>query len=91
VSGFFGSGKSSFAKNLGYALENCTVLDKKFTDLFVAQVADPRLEPLLKNYIQRVPTGVILFETVKETDTRKVTQRTADSLWGKDCSHSIPG
>jgi len=81
VSGFFGSGKSSFAKNLGYALENRTVLGQKFTDLFVAQVADPRLEPLLKNYIQRVPTGVILFEIAKETDTRKVTQRTAELMY----------
>ncbi|WAS06096.1 BREX system P-loop protein BrxC [Gloeomargaritales cyanobacterium VI4D9] len=81
VSGFFGSGKSSFAKNLGYALENRTILGKKFTDLFVAQVADPRLEPLLKNYIQRVPTGVILFEIAKETDTRKVTQRTAELIY----------
>lgn len=81
VSGFFGSGKSSFAKNLGYALENRTVIGQKFTDLFVAQVADPRLEPLLKNYIQRVPTGVILFEIAKETDTRKVTQRTAELIY----------
>src|SRR5215469_3522482 len=34
VSGFFGSGKSSFAKNLGYALENRIVLGKQFADLF---------------------------------------------------------
>ena len=38
VSGFFGSGKSSFAKNLGYALENRTVLGNKFADLFKQQL-----------------------------------------------------
>src|SRR5262245_58422637 len=38
VSGFFGSGKSSFAKNLGYALENRTVLGSKFADLFKEQI-----------------------------------------------------
>ena len=40
VSGFFGSGKSSFAKNLGYALENRTVLGSKFADLFKRQLED---------------------------------------------------
>src|ERR1700677_4464553 len=38
VSGFFGSGKSSFAKNLGYALENRTVVGKKFAELFKEQI-----------------------------------------------------
>src|SRR6201982_1245835 len=42
VSGFFGSGKSSFAKNLGYALENRTVLGSKFADLFKKQLLDPK-------------------------------------------------
>jgi hypothetical protein len=40
VSGFFGSGKSSFAKNLGYALENRAVLGSKFADLFKRQLGD---------------------------------------------------
>src|SRR3954462_11295919 len=30
VSGFFGSGKSSFAKNLGYALQNRTLMGSRF-------------------------------------------------------------
>src|SRR6266576_452258 len=40
VSGFFGSGKSSFAKLLGYALANRTVLGTPFADLFKKQLQD---------------------------------------------------
>src|ERR1700748_2569768 len=47
VSVFFGSGKSSFAKNLGYALENRTILGSKFADLFKRQLGDPRTGDLL--------------------------------------------
>ena len=47
VSGFFGSGKSSFAKNLGYALQNRTVLGSKFADLFKQQLGDTRSSDLL--------------------------------------------
>src|SRR6516165_4361413 len=47
VSGFFGSGKSSFAKNLGYALENRTLLGSKFADLFMPQLGDSRTSDLL--------------------------------------------
>src|SRR5258708_17705195 len=37
VSGFFGSGKSSFAKNLGYALQNRKFVGHPFADLFKHQ------------------------------------------------------
>src|SRR5215204_4273344 len=43
VSGFFGSGKSSFAKNLGYVLSNEEVLGQPASDLFKAQLNDPEL------------------------------------------------
>jgi hypothetical protein len=86
VSGFFGSGKSSFAKNLGYALENRTVLGHSFGDLFKKQLHDPakkdnRIGPLLDNINARFPTQVILFEVAKEADTRKVTQRIAELMY----------
>src|ERR1700675_4328211 len=47
VSGFFGSGKSSFAKNLGYALQNHKIIGHPFADLFKKQIGDKRVENLL--------------------------------------------
>ncbi len=81
VSGFFGSGKSSFAKNLGYALENRTVLGDKFADLFKQQLDDKHSSDLLDLINAKTPTGVILFEVAKEADTRKVTQRIAELMY----------
>src|SRR6516165_8439689 len=56
VSGFFGSGKSSFAKNLGYALQNRTVLGKKFADLFKRRLEDARIGDLLDLINTKTPT-----------------------------------
>ncbi|HEY3443614.1 MAG TPA: BREX system P-loop protein BrxC [Paludibaculum sp.] len=81
VSGFFGSGKSSFAKNLGYALQNRTVMGKKFGDLFKQQLDDQRTSDLLDLINAKTPTEVILFEVAKEADTRKVTQRIAELMY----------
>jgi hypothetical protein len=81
VSGFFGSGKSSFAKNLGYALENRKVLGTGFADLFKKQLEDTRVSDLLDLINAKTPTEVILFEVAKEADTRKVTQRIAELMY----------
>src|SRR5688500_14163428 len=62
LSGFFGSGKSSFAKNLGYALQNRTVVGKKFAYLFKEQIGDSRISDLLTLINAKTPTEVILFE-----------------------------
>ncbi|MFO7640523.1 MAG: BREX system P-loop protein BrxC, partial [Candidatus Competibacteraceae bacterium] len=81
VSGFFGCGKSSFAKNLGYALQNRTVLGRPFAELFKQQLGDPRISALLDLINAQIPTEVILFEVAKEADTRKVTQRIAELMY----------
>src|ERR1700719_342291 len=81
VSGFFGSGKSSFAKNLGYALENRTVLGCKFADLFKKQLDDSLASDFLDLINARTPTEVILFEVGKEADARKVTQRITELMY----------
>ena len=81
VSGFFGSGKSSFAKNLGYALENRSVLGDKFAELFKKQLGDKPTGDLIDLINAKTPIGVILFEVAKEADTRKVTQRIAELMY----------
>jgi hypothetical protein len=81
VSEFFGSGKSSFAKYLGYALQNRKVKGEDFADLFKRQMADPRLADVLDSINARLATGVILFEVAKERDTRKVTERIAELMY----------
>src|SRR5204862_1426300 len=62
VSGFFGSGKSSFAKNLGYALQNRKVLGDDFAKLFKQQIADKRVGEFVDLINAAIPTEVILFE-----------------------------
>ena len=81
ISGFFGSGKSSFAKNLGYALKNPKILNDDFARLFKRQVADDRVDNLLDLINAKIPTEVILFEVAKEKDTRRVTERIAELMY----------
>src|SRR5579863_6210199 len=81
VSGFFGSGKSSFAKNLGYALQNRKVKNQDFSTLFKKQLGDQRVGDLLDSINSRFPTEVVLFEVAKERDTRKVTERIAELMY----------
>jgi hypothetical protein len=81
ISGFFGSGKSSFAKNLGYALQNRTVMGQPFAELFKRQVGDKVVSGFIDSITTRFPTEVIFFEVAKERDTRKVTERIAELMY----------
>lgn len=81
ISGFFGSGKSSFAKNLGYALENRKVLGQDFSALFKQQIDDEQVGNLVDLINSRFQIDVILFDIAKEQDTRRVTQRIAEFIY----------
>jgi hypothetical protein len=88
VSGFFGSGKSSYAKYLGYALQNRPLKGSNFAELFKKQLDEQpnsnnlhRITDLLDSINARIPTDVILFEVAKERDTRKVTERIAELMY----------
>lgn len=89
VSGFFGSGKSSFAKNLGYALQNRTVVGSKFAELFKSQikrdgennVVAQQISDLLDLINAKTPTEVILFEVAKEADIQKSNAKIIESMY----------
>ena len=61
VSGFFGSGKSSWAKVLGYLLANPLVLDRPVADRFFGRQHAPRLRALLNTIHGQSPTLAVLL------------------------------
>lgn len=81
ISGFFGSGKSSFAKNLGYVLANRTVRGKKASDLFKSQVDDDRISNLLDSINSRFPTEVIMFDVSVDRAVKRANERIAEVMY----------
>ena len=66
VSGFFGSGKSSFAKNLGYIVANPKVCGKPASDLFKEQVHDERVTGFLDSINAKFNVELIMFDVAVE-------------------------
>lgn len=62
ISGFFGAGKSLFAKILGYVLENRKLDGTSASDLFGRQTGDPRIEALLGKINEQIPTKAVIFD-----------------------------
>jgi hypothetical protein len=56
VSGFFGSGKSSFAKVLGYILANPTLGEQNAADLFTQKLPTQQIRALLNTIHGQAPT-----------------------------------
>ncbi|MHC5728399.1 MAG: hypothetical protein ACYTXY_30665, partial [Nostoc sp.] len=81
ISGFFGSGKSSFAKNLGYVLTNRTVQGIAASELFKAQVQDPRISNLVDSINARIATDVIMFDISKSTEVRRGDEKMAEIVY----------
>src|SRR5580704_2596545 len=62
ISGFFGSGKSSFAKNLGYVVGDRTVLGQRAADLFKAQLDDSQCAAFIDLVNRTILTEVVMFD-----------------------------
>lgn len=61
VSGFFGSGKSSFAKMLGLALQNRTIQGESAAKLLAKRTGDNKIEVLLNQISEKIPTDAVVF------------------------------
>lgn len=62
VSGFFGSGKSSFAKMLGLALENRKVVGEEAGPLFAQRTGKDKIKVLLQQINEKIPTHAVIFD-----------------------------
>jgi hypothetical protein len=81
ISGFFGSGKSSFAKNLGYVLRNPTVLGKPASELFKKQIDQKRISEFVDLINVKIPTEVIMFDVSVDRAVRRATERIAEVMY----------
>ena len=89
ISGFFGSGKSSFAKNLGYILSNRKVLGHPAAQLFVQQLqeqspGDPLVGRIADtvNFINtRFDAHVIMFDVQMDRAVRRATEPIAEIMY----------
>jgi hypothetical protein len=81
ISGFFGSGKSSFAKNLGYVLSNPNLLGKPASELFKKQVKDKRAWEFLDLINIKIPTEVVMFDVSKGSEVRRAEEKIAEIVY----------
>ena len=82
VSGFFGSGKSSFAKMLGLSIENRPVAGIPAGDRFALRTADNKLKVLLKRINEKVPTHAVIFDVSTDRGIRSGNQSLTEIMYG---------
>ncbi len=82
VSGFFGSGKSSFAKMLGLAIANRTVAGDSAAERFAERAGDKKLQVLLKAINERIPTHAVIFDVSTDRGIRSGNQTLTEIMYG---------
>lgn len=81
VSGFFGSGKSSFAKILGYILEGKEVVGKDARELFNTQANDQQIADYLDYLKKTIPVKSIIFDVSMDRGVRSASDRITEIIY----------
>jgi hypothetical protein len=82
VSGFFGSGKSSFAKMLGLTVANRTVAGESAAERFAGRTGDKKLQVLLKAINEKIPTHAVIFDVSTDRGIRSGNQTLTEIMYG---------
>ena len=81
ISGFFGSGKSSFAKILGYILEGRQIKGENARKLFKRQANDKRISDFLDYIKVKIPTKAIIFDVSMDRGVRSASDRITEIMY----------
>ena len=81
VSGFFGSGKSSFAKYLGLGLQNRTIGGVGAAKLLAKRIGDAKAEVLLSNIAEKIPTEAVIFDVSTDRGIRTGNQSITEIMY----------
>lgn len=87
VSGFFGSGKSSFAKLLGLALANRQLGQDTTAQLLADQIGDPKTKVLLTTIVEKVPTNAVIFDVATERGVMHGNQMLTEIMYRQLLGH----
>ena len=81
VSGFFGSGKSIFAKILGYTVAARKVGAKTASELFKAKLDNPQVAALLDSITTRIPFRSVIFDVSMDRGVRLANERLTEIVY----------
>ncbi|MGD2092545.1 MAG: BREX system P-loop protein BrxC, partial [Candidatus Aminicenantes bacterium] len=81
VSGFFGSGKSSFAKILGYTVSGRTVAGKSSSDIFKDNLKDSKINSMLDVINRTIPTRAVIFDVSMDRGTITGNERITEIMY----------
>ena len=81
ISGFFGSGKSSFAKILGYVLEGRSVLGESATELFLERAMDPKVTTLAKTINEKIPTRAVILDMATDLGVKSGSEKITEVMY----------
>jgi len=89
ISGFFGSGKSSFAKNLGYILANWHIRGEAAAEIFIRQLEQQspgddlvkRIADTVRYINSRFEVKAIMFDVQVDKAVRRATEPIAEVMY----------